>query len=171
MPSSSRVSWLKRFARAERGTQLVELALVLPVLMALFAATAEFGRYFYNYATLSKATRAGARALATTPVNKFTAQGGANCVEDAKVRRLVVYGDPNAADGSTPLAPGLTPANVQITRSGGVASVPATVSVEIVGYNYTPLVNLGNLTKGASWANVPVKPRTTMRYLINTPSI
>ncbi|HEV2765087.1 MAG TPA: hypothetical protein VGV38_19045, partial [Pyrinomonadaceae bacterium] len=81
-----------------------------------------------------------------------------------------VYGDPNATSG-TPLAPGLTTANVQVTRAGGVASVPATVSVEIVNYNYTPLINLGKVAKGPSWMSVPVKPRTTMRYLINTPSI
>jgi Flp pilus assembly protein TadG len=72
------------FCRSERGTQLVELALVLPVLLALFAATAEFGRYFYNYATLAKATRAGARYLATTPVKTLGGpQGGTNAAEDA----------------------------------------------------------------------------------------
>ena len=61
------VSTARRFARSERGTQLVELAIVLPVLLVLFGATAEFGRFFYTYQTLSKATRVGARYLTTAP--------------------------------------------------------------------------------------------------------
>ncbi len=160
---------LRLFLRAERGTQLVELALVLPVLMCFFAATAEFGRYFYNYSTLAKATRAGARALATTPVKTITAQGGANATEDIRVKRLVVYGDPNAADGSRPVLPGLTVNNVELKREGG-AGVPTTVTVRIVNYNYTPLINLGNFSKLLNWTAVPLKPSTTMRFLLTQPS-
>ncbi|HEX8558891.1 MAG TPA: TadE/TadG family type IV pilus assembly protein [Pyrinomonadaceae bacterium] len=157
---------LRRFARSERGTQLVELAIVMPLLLALFAATAEFGRYFYSYSTLAKATRAGARYLATTPVKP----GGANAAEDARVKRLVVYGDANASDGSKPLLPGLSVGHVEITRTGPVPSVPDTVTVRIVNYNYAPLVNLGNFARTVKWAAVPLKPSTTMRYLLTQPS-
>src|SRR5215217_1125849 len=115
---------LKLFLAGERGTQLVELAIVLPILLALFAATAEFGRYFHSYATLAKATRAGARYLAVTPVK--VSQGGVNAAEDEKAKRLVVYGDPNVSDSAKPLLPGLTTANVTIQRAGGVTSVPDT---------------------------------------------
>jgi Flp pilus assembly protein TadG len=158
---------LRRLARRERGTQLVELAITLPLLLMMFAAVAEFGRYFYTYATLAKATRAGSRYLSAVPVKS----GGANAAEDAKAKRLVVYGDMNASDSSTPLAPGLTTANVQITRSGGVPSVPATVRVEIVGYNYAPLINVGKVAGESSWLDVPVRAGTTMRYLLNHPSV
>lgn len=162
---------LGRFARSERGTQLVELAIVMPVLMAFFVATAEFGRYFYSYSTLAKATRAGARYLTTTPVKQFGGpNGGSNAGEDMKVRRLVVYGDPNAADGSKPIVPGLTLDNVELTREGKTSSVPDTVTVEIINYNYTPLLNLGNFADKLKWANVPLKPSTTMRFLLTQPS-
>ncbi|HYO63034.1 MAG TPA: TadE family protein [Pyrinomonadaceae bacterium] len=161
------VKRLGRFARSERGTQLVELAITLPLLLMMFAAVAEFGRYFYTYATLAKATRAGARYVANVPATA----GGANTTEDPKAKRLVVYGDPNAADGSTPLAPGLGVGNVQIVRTGTTGGVPGTVRVEIINYNYTPLINLGKAAGGASWLSVGVKPGTTMRYLINTPSV
>ena len=161
---------LRGFCRSERGTQLVELALVLPILMALFAATAEFGRYFYSYSTLAKATRAGARYLATTPVKTVGAGGGSNANEDLKVKRLVVYGDANAADGTRPVVPGLTLANVELKRAGSIPSVPDTVTVKIVNYNYTPLINLGSFANALKWTAVPLKPATTMRYLLTQPS-
>jgi Flp pilus assembly protein TadG len=165
------VSGLGRFARSERGTQLVELALVLPILMAFFVATAEFGRYFYSYSTLAKATRAGARYLATTPVNAVGGQGGYNTKgEDDRVKRLVVYGDPNAASGSKPVVPGLTVGNVELTRAGKVASVPDTVTVRIVNYKYTPLLNLGNFANGLKWTAVPIKAATTMRFMLSQPT-
>ena len=162
---------LGRFCRSERGTQLVELALVLPILLALFAATAEFGRYFHSYSTLAKATRAGARYLATTPVKTAGGpNGGTNAVEDAKVKRLVVYGDANASDSSKPVVPGLSVNNVELQRTGSVASVPDTVTVRIINYNYTPLINLGNFANKLKWTAVPLKPATTMRYLLTQPS-
>ena len=57
-----KVRWLD-----ERGTQLVELSLVVPVMILLFGAVAEFGRFFYTYATLAKAARAASRYAITRP--------------------------------------------------------------------------------------------------------
>lgn len=164
--SASAIKRLRRLAGCERGTQLVELAITLPLLLMMFAAVAEFGRYFHTYATLSKATRAGSRYLSSVPVKA----GGANAAEDAKARRLVVYGDPNAADGSKPLMPGLTVGNVELRREGKSTTVPDTVTVRIVGYSYAPLLNLGSFAGGLKWAKVPLKPSTTMRFLLTTPS-
>src|SRR6266516_4760385 len=65
-----RAAQLRGFARNERGIQLVELAIVLPVLMLLFGATAEFGRFFYEYTTLAKASRVGTRYLVTAGVSR-----------------------------------------------------------------------------------------------------
>src|SRR5918992_785745 len=81
---------LQRLRRDERGVQLVEAAIVLPIFLVLFAATAEFGRYFYEYTTLAKATRSGARYLSTAPVVAG---------EDAAAKNIVVYGNP-AGSGS-----------------------------------------------------------------------
>src|SRR5713101_7092567 len=99
---------LSRFRRDERGIQLVELAIVLPIFILLFGATAEFGRYFYEYTTLAKAARVGARYLATAAVKT---------TEDANAKNIVVFG--NTAGTGTPILTGLDVSNVTITRSGG----------------------------------------------------
>src|SRR5215208_1550127 len=85
-----RLLQLQRFGREESGIQLVELAIVIPIFLILFAATAEFGRYFYEYTTLAKAARVGARYLVTEKVD---------CPEAAIARNLIVYGN-KAGTGS-----------------------------------------------------------------------
>ena len=54
---SRRLQWLSRFRSDERGVQLLETAIVIPILLVLFGAVAEFGRYFYEYSTAAKAAR------------------------------------------------------------------------------------------------------------------
>ena len=152
---------LSRFVGEERGTQLVELAIVLPVLLLMFAATAEFGRFFYTYSTLAKATRLGARYLSAKAVN---------VKEETTARNLVVYGDP--AGGGTPLLTGLSTNNVEVTHAGGVGALPQTVTVRITSYRYQPLLNLGKLVGNPSLTlSIDVKPSTTMRYLLTQPPI
>jgi Flp pilus assembly protein TadG len=50
---SRRFQWLNRFRRDEQGIQLLETAIVIPILLVMFAGVAEFGRYFYEYNTLA----------------------------------------------------------------------------------------------------------------------
>jgi Flp pilus assembly protein TadG len=52
---SRRLQWLSRFRRDEKGVQLIETAIVVPIMLVLFAGVAEFGSFFYEYTTLSKA--------------------------------------------------------------------------------------------------------------------
>jgi Flp pilus assembly protein TadG len=157
---------LRTLARSERGTQLAELAIVLPILLILFAATAEFGRYFYEYSTLAKAARVGTRYMVTAKVSTF---------ERSQAKNLVVYG--NTAGTGTPLIDGLTTDNVVITPKDAddfeqVAGVPQTITVQIVGFKHQPLFDLGGLMKSATFSlNVDVKPSVTMRYLLTTPLV
>jgi len=154
------------FARNERGIQLVELAIVLPVLMLLFGATAEFGRFFYEYTTLAKAARVGTRYLATS---------GVSAADDARARNLVVYG--NMTGTGDPVISGLTSSNVQVIRkdmNGAVQTlgVPRTVTVAITGFKYEPIFGLGALTKSQTLnLNIDLAPSVTMRYLLTTPLI
>jgi Flp pilus assembly protein TadG len=150
---------IARLVRNERGVQLAELALTLPIFLLLFGATAEFGRFFYEYSTLAKATRAGSRYLATA---------GVSALDDTRAKNIVVYGNPDGT--GSPVVKGLTAANVTITREGGAPRLPETVKVQITGYKYQPIFDLGALTKTPSLSlNIDVKPSVTMRYLLTQP--
>jgi Flp pilus assembly protein TadG len=157
---------LRGLVRNEQGTQLAELAIVLPILMVLFAGTVEFGRYFYTYNTLSKATRIGSRYMVTADVSTL---------EKDKAKNLVVYG--NTAGTGSPLIEDLKVEQVEVTprnAAGQVmtAGVPNTITVEIVGFKHKPLLNLGGLIKNKDFSlDIDVKPSVTMRYLLTTPLI
>ncbi len=144
----------RRFAGDEEGTQLVELAIVLPVLLVLFAATAEFGRFFYTYHTLAKSTRSAARYI-TTGVTEGAAA-------DTKATNLAVYG--NTAGSGDPVVSGLDPVHVNITRTGNPV-LPELVTVEIDGFRYQPIFDLGRFTGKPSLSlAIDVSPSTTMRF-------
>lgn len=158
---SKRLLLLHRFTRDEKGLQLVEAAIVIPVFLLFFAATAEFGRYFYEYTTLAKAARAGARYLTTAPLT---------ATEKDNVKKIVVFGN---TDGTgSPVLTGLGTGNVEITQAGGPAVTPNTVTVKIVGYEYEPIFDLGLFTKNDDLSlNIDVSPSVTMRYLLVQPPL
>jgi hypothetical protein len=151
----------KKFVAREHGTQLAELAIVLPILLVLFGATAEFGRFFYTYTTLAKATRAGARYLINVPVKAS---------EDLRAQRLVKCGTPTADCGDDEaVVSGLDIDHISITRQGPSTTVPETITVSIEDFTYEPLFDLGALTNQSISLNVEVRPSTTMRYLLSQP--
>ena len=59
---------LRRRLKSERGQTFTELALVLPILLVLVLAIAQFGVAFNNYLTLTDAARAAARKGAVSRV-------------------------------------------------------------------------------------------------------
>ena len=160
---SRRLQWLSRFRRDEQGVQLLEVAIVIPILLLLFAGVAEFGRYFYEYTTLAKASRVGARYLASKSVASATNY-------ETIAKNIVVYG--NAAGTGSPILTGLSTSNVTVTYQGGTAGVPDTVTVSITGYEHDPIFDLGALLNNDDLSlAVDVKPSVTMRYLLTTPAV
>src|SRR5690348_16493357 len=161
---SRRMHWLIRFRRDDRGVQLVELAIVLPIMLLLFAAVAEFGRYFYEYTTVAKSARLGARYLASKSVTSTTVDWKTNA------KNMVVYG--NTAGTGTAILSGLTTANVDVQYVGGTTGIPDMVKVSIINYKHQPVFDLGKMLNNTSLSlNVDVKPSVTMRFLLTTPSI
>ena len=155
---SRRLLRLQRFTRDESGLQLVELTIVIPIFLMLFAATAEFGRYFYEYTTLAKAARVGARYLSTAPSTPG---------EDLNAQKIVMYG--NTSGTGSPVLTGLELTDIRVIREGD-SVIPKTVTIKIEGYTHEPIFDIGKLTGIAGLStNVEVKPSVTMRYLLTQP--
>ena len=103
--------------RRQRGTAVIEAIVVSPLLLFLLILTAEVTNAFVAHNTLTKAVRNGARYVAAN------AYGGTSGVINLtpqlliEARNLVVFGTTSAT--STPVLPGLTVADVQVTDAGG----------------------------------------------------
>ena len=154
--------WVRRFLGDEKGTQILELAIAMPVMLLLLASVAEFGRFFYQYTTLTNAVRAGARHAC-----KWERSASWTVPE---TKGIVVYGDYGASSG-TPIVPGLGTGNVSVVANGTPPNDIDSVTVSIVGYNYTPLFDLGALTGIQSLSlNIPMHASATMHQLYNGPT-
>ena len=150
--------------RTERGAQLAELAIVMPIFVLLLAGVAEYGLYFYTYTTLDKATRLAARYITSVPYNPNDPTNPNNSI--AKAKNLAVCGSISACSAGSEIITGLSTSNISITTTGPDAFFPQTITVQISGYNYQSLFNLGAFTGGDSWLSIAVSPGTTMRYTL-----
>ena len=121
-----------RSRQRTRGSVLVEFTLSATFLTAMFLGVWQFGYGFFTYNQLEEAVRAGARYASLQTYNS-----GTNTPTSAlltAVQNVVVYGNPSPAAGATPVAPGLTTANVSLTVTFN-KSVPTAMTVAITGYN------------------------------------
>ena len=116
---------IKNFKQDERGSTLVEYAIGATVFIMAIFAVLEFGRALWAHNALTDAARRGARYAVLHLPN-----GG----EDANIKNLVVYG--NAAGGTQPLLPGLSTANVTVSRSSDFSVNSGTATVSITGYEF-----------------------------------
>jgi Flp pilus assembly protein TadG len=118
--------------RRQGGVAAVEFALLLTLLVPVAFGGTEFGRVFYQYNTLLKASRQAARAMSL----------GSGAANEDEARCLAVYGKPACADGDAPLLNGLSTANVFFTydtASNGVGTLPV-VRVEIRDFAFVSVV-------------------------------
>lgn len=164
---------IKRNIRARRdmrGVAVVEFALLLFLLLIVVAGIIEFGRTFWYYDALTKATRDGARFLSMSRESTTVALNSAfenNAISMVK----------NAADMAR--VPGFLATDVTVicdydagTGTGTDCStadyIPDYVTVSVaypvkIG-EWIPFVTLVN----APW-NATLSPSTTMRYMCNEP--
>ena len=163
-----------RLINDERGSSIVELAIVFPILLILFVGVAEIGRLFYTYTTLAKATKMGARFL-TTEKDAEVSPTNPNydtIVASVKARaaRLVVCGyEDSCGNGRPSVVTGLDTSNVQITLPNTTPGFigPRYVKVEIINFTFQPLVfNAAGATKSTSSTfYFSLEPSTQMRYM------
>jgi len=153
---------VRRFLKKERGTQILELAIALPVMLMLLGAVGEFGRFFYTYSALENAVRAGARHAC-----KWERNASWTIPETT---RMVVYGDFSDTSNG-PILPGLTTSNVVVQANGPSVNNIDSVTVSIVNYRYTPLFDLGAITGIPSLTlDIPMNASATMHQLYNGPT-
>ena len=120
----------------ERGATLFEFALVATIFLTSMFAVIEFGRLYWTHNALRDAARRGAR---------YAILRKDDDVSKEAVRKVVVYGDPNANPlTAKPLVNGMTTANVTVTYknwNGIRLSSQATVSITSYQFKFVvPLV-------------------------------
>jgi hypothetical protein len=131
----------------------MEFALILPLVLLLAFGITELGRAYYQYNTLSKAIRDGARYVSSHTYSSTNV---------GHAQRLVVYGQ--TVGGSTPVLPGLTTDMISVTPSGGTGpydeiNPPQSVTVKVENYPFNALVPaVINL-------NVTFSPQVMFRYV------
>lgn len=156
---------LRRFSRGEDGGTLAELAIMVPFLVIMVAAVAEFGRYFQTYTTLAKSTRTAARYLSNHPYSDAT--------NITKAKNLAVCGKLSCNTGDE-LVTGLTAANVCVQYVGAPNPESVTVSIPRAAggcgspYQFQPIFDIGALLDSETFTmEIPVSPSVTMYYMLN----
>ena len=167
IPSAGEASpaWirLKRtlgLARSERGSGVVEMALVLPMLLTIVMGIIAFGIAFNNYLVLTNATGSGALGLASIrgqgqdicTLTSQTVTGAATNLTPAKMRFTVnIYAPPTGTaapctgsaaltgTGSGVFACGIIGTNAAISENGcAQITVTYPLSLMVYGHNFAP---------------------------------
>jgi len=156
---------LRNFGQFQNGVAAVEMAIILIPLLIIVAGLVEFGRTFWYYDALAKATRDGARLMSMADKDIIADKKGDT--ED-----LVVYAA--GIDGAK-VSPTLTSANVlvqclnasYVSQGCTNGTAPIHVRVSIVNFNvdigdWIPFITESGV---AGWNDIALSPSTTMRYL------
>ena len=152
----------RKCSARQHGAVVVEFALILTLLISMVAGIFEFGRAFWYYDALTKATRDGARLMSVSP--KATIASAA--VGDAKTQVFNAVTDAGV--------PGFTTANVEVTClnaafNAGPAcadgTAPGGVRVQIIGYTMTIGQFIPFLIGASSNYAAELSPHTSMVYM------
>jgi Flp pilus assembly protein TadG len=140
----------------QRGAAVVEFALLLVLLLMFVAGVVEFGRAFWYYDALTKATRDGARYLSNTRVSALVALDAATQTQ----ARLMVVDAANLAQ-----VPNFTIGDVTVSCEPN-CDAPVYVTVAIDAYPMTiggwiPIF----LPVGSTTWSTTLSPYTAMRYM------
>lgn len=92
---------------SQRGSSVVELAFIYPVVFTALAGVFGLGQALYTYNLLQSATRSAARYASLAP---YDLPNGATWKKE--VRNMAVYGEPAPLPTALPLVPGLTVGHV-----------------------------------------------------------
>ena len=124
------------FHRNQRGTALVELALILPLLVVMFVGVVDFGLFIREHQILQNAAREGARYSAL-PANYMLMSSNPSAIESSIKNRVVTY---LQQENITVATSNVTVNQLYPVDIGGGSGLTATASEVVVSYSRSPLV-------------------------------
>lgn len=139
----------------QSGLAVVEATIVLPLLLLMMLAIAEFGRALYQYNTLTRAVRAASQIPLISEVESGAGREG-------RLKNLIVYGSPQS--GGTPILQGLTVDDVVVTYP----TIDGDGYYKIdVSYDWVPIFGSGLNTFFGGFISLefPLKTSMTVREL------
>jgi Flp pilus assembly protein TadG len=138
----------RRFLRNEKGSALVEFALILPLLVLLLFGIIEFGLLLYNQQVITNASREGARygIVSRVPQRRSIAEI-TQVVNDYCASNMITFGS------GTP--------QTTVNPHSLTASFGEDLTVAVT-FDYDFLVVPGFITSLAGGANL--RAETTMKY-------
>jgi Flp pilus assembly protein TadG len=129
-----------------RGTAAVEMAIILPLLMAILLGCVDFGRFAYTYIAVTNASRSGAAFASSHPFTATTRQTWEQRTRDAAVAEMGAAFDEANID---------VPSPVVTTESDGLKRVRVKVT-----YPFETIVNWH------MWDNqIPITRAVEMRFI------
>ena len=134
----------------DRGSELIELAIVLPILLLICAAIMDFGFLFQRYEVVTNAAREGARLASL-----------ADTYSDTDIQNRV--NDYLTSSGLTaaPTAPVIVRSAMNV---GGVGPVVDIVSVTVFyPSQFTFIGSLAGLVGGTGWTSITLRATSVMR--------
>jgi Flp pilus assembly protein TadG len=146
---------LMKRRRGERGAEILELAIVLPILLLVVAGILDFGFMFQRYETLTNAAREGAR-LASLPA--YSDDPGDVAIVKQRVRD---YLSASGLDPAQAVIPDPTYAPTPISGGGPIINM---VTVEVsypAGFSY--LAPIASLIGGSAGTSTPLRAVSVMR--------
>jgi len=133
------VSRFGSYRSRQRGIMSVEFMIVAPVLLLMMLCIAEFGHALYQYNTLTKSVRDGARYLASNSTVGNTGTVIIDSTDISETENLVVYG--NTAGNGAPKVPGLSINDITVSCLGGGTACPGVEHVVVAAqWNYTSIM-------------------------------
>jgi Flp pilus assembly protein TadG len=148
------VNRLLRRVRSERGAELIELALVLPILLLVFAGIVDFALMFQRYLVINNAAREGAR------IAVLVAAGYGDTDVQNRVTEYVREGIGDSR--ASPLAV-LTPISIDPDGAGATPAFPAAQVTVTMTHTYLFLGPVSGMLGGGSWSSITLFARSTMR--------
>lgn len=156
---------LSRFAREESGAALVEFALMLPVMLLMFAVAVEGGRTYHSYQTTVSGVRDAARYLSRV-MRSDACITGAEVGDWEQALTQIVRTDQQRKDL---FSPGVSVESVTSTlnciagdwRGEGAAPIATVTATLVISYPFSGLFSLA----GGSLGTVTTTVSDTARII------